>query len=150
MPSPSNQPSSASDSVTLDDSQQTVEFAYEPKQTGRFSFSAEIEPVGGEVVVENNRAARESTVRDDFLRLLFVEYEPTWEWRFVKEVFHRDKLVGERGFRTFLRSADPRVRETNTLVPPLAHPAPQRVLRYRRDHPRRHAGRRLEPRLLPA
>jgi hypothetical protein len=50
--------------------------------------------------------------------LLFVEHEPTWEWRFIKEVFHRDKLVGLRGFRTFLRSADPVVRESNDLFLP--------------------------------
>jgi hypothetical protein len=55
---------------------------------------------------------------DDFMRLLFVEYEPTYEWRFVKEVFHRDKLVGMRGFRTYLRSSDPIVRETNELFLP--------------------------------
>ena len=57
---------------------------------------------------------------------MFVEYEPTWEWRFVKEVFYRDKLVGARGFRTFLRSADPVVRETNELfLPTLTLPRSQ-------------------------
>jgi hypothetical protein len=53
-----------------------------------------------------------------------VEYEPTWEWRFIKEVFHRDKLVGQRGFRTYLRSADARVRQTNELF--LAQLTPRR------------------------
>jgi hypothetical protein len=33
----------------------------------------------------------------------------------VKEVFQRDPLVGERGFRTFLRSSDPQVRLSNEL-----------------------------------
>jgi hypothetical protein len=94
---------------------QIVEMPYIPKETGRFVFAASVDPQEGEVVDQNNRSQREATVRDDFLRLLFVEYEPTWEWRFVKEVFHRDKLVGMRGFRTFLRSADPKVRETNPL-----------------------------------
>ena len=69
-------------------------------------------------------------MHDDFLRLLFVEYEPTWEWRFVKEVFHRDKLVGERGFRTFLRSADPRVRETNELFLPTLTPPRSEFFAY--------------------
>ena len=54
-------------------------------------------------------------MRDDFLRLMYVADEPGWEWRFIKEVFYRDPLVGERGFRTFLRSADPRVRRENPL-----------------------------------
>jgi hypothetical protein len=55
---------------------------------------------------------------------MYVEYEPTWEWRFVKEVFHRDKLVGMQGFRTFLASSDPKVRESNVLF--LATMTPKR------------------------
>lgn len=103
-----------------------VEFPYTPEVTGRFIFTAEVDPVEGEVVTQNNKAEREVQIIDDFLRLMFVEYEPTWEWRFVKEVFHRDKLVGTRGFRTFLRSADPIVRETNELfLPTLTLPRSQ-------------------------
>lgn len=109
-------------SVRLDANAQTVELPYVPSQTGQFVFVAEIDPLEAEVIAENNRAQRESTVRDDFIRLLFVEFEPTWEWRFIKEVFHRDKLVGQRGFRTFLRSADPKVRQTNELFLPALTP----------------------------
>jgi hypothetical protein len=94
---------------------QTVDLEYTPDQAGRFLFVAETDPLPAETITQNNRAERDVRVIDDFLRLLYVEYEPTWEWRFVKEVFHRDKLVGLRGFRTFLRSADPVVRETNEL-----------------------------------
>jgi hypothetical protein len=101
--------------IRLGDAIQTIDFPYLPDKTGRFEVTAEVSPVAGEVVQENNRAQREVSVRDDFIRLMFVEYEPTWEWRFIKEVFHRDKLVGMRGFRTFLRSADPKVRQTNPL-----------------------------------
>lgn len=102
-------------SLTLDQPAQSAEFSFTPDQTGKFVFTAEVEPLPGETITDNNRAVRDVRIIDDFLRLLYVEYEPTWEWRFVKEVFHRDKLVGTRGFRTFLRSADPVVRETNEL-----------------------------------
>lgn len=101
--------------VRLEAVDQSVEFPYTPSDTGRFVLAATVEPQTGELVDQNNKAEREVNIRDDFLRLMFVEYEPTWEWRFVKEVFHRDKLVGMRGFRTFLRSADPTVRKTNEL-----------------------------------
>lgn len=116
--------------VTLSASKVSVDFPFTPKETGRFLFFAEagvpgsgtdergfsrLDPLEGEVVNQNNSAGREVTIIDDFMRLLFVEYEPTWEWRFVKEVFHRDELVGLRGFRTFLRSSDPIVRENNEL-----------------------------------
>ncbi len=108
--------------VRIESDEQPVDFVWSPAQTGRFVIAASAEPQPGELVTQNNRAEREVNIRDDFLRLMFVEYEPTWEWRFIKEVFHRDKLVGQRGFRTFLRSADPNVRRSNefflsTLTP---------------------------------
>ena len=109
--------------VKLQAATQVVETSYLPGRTGRFALRVEVEPLAGEKIPENNRAESETRVHDEFLRLLFVEHEPTWEWRFVKEVFHRDRLIGTRGFRTFLRSADPKVRQTNelfvaTLSPP--------------------------------
>ena len=112
--------------ITIVGGSSQIEFPYTPDGTGRFVFTAEVDPVAGEVVTQNNRVEREVNIIDDFLRLMFVEYEPTWEWRFVKEVFYRDKLVGARGFRTFLRSADPVVRETNDLfLPTLTLPRSQ-------------------------
>ena len=98
----------------------TVEerFDFVPQQTGEFQFAADVEHLEGQVVDQGNHARRDATVIDDFLRLMYVEYEPTWEWRFIKEVFHRDPLVGMRGFRTFLRSSDPKVRTTNPLFLP--------------------------------
>ena len=93
----------------------TLDVTYTPAVAGRFTVSAEVEKQDGEVIDQNNSGEREVTIQDDFLRLMYVEYEPSWEWRFIKEVFYRDKLVGERGFRTFLRSADPKVRHTNSL-----------------------------------
>jgi hypothetical protein len=101
--------------VGVESDEQAVEFTWTPAETGRFVVTAAADPLPGELVTQNNKAERDINVRDDFLRLMFVEYEPTWEWRFIKEVFHRDKLVGQRGFRTFLRSADPAVRRSNEL-----------------------------------
>ncbi|NQT11670.1 MAG: hypothetical protein HQ582_02905, partial [Planctomycetes bacterium] len=56
-------------SVRLDRATQTVELPHTPNQTGRFVFTAEVDSLEGEVVQRNNRAERETTVRDDFLRL---------------------------------------------------------------------------------
>jgi hypothetical protein len=108
--------------VELTGSVVTVPFPYTPEETGQWVFSAEVDTLPGEIVDQNNKADREVSVRDDFMRLMYVEYEPTWEWRFIKEVFHRDKLVGMRGFRTFLNSSDPKVRQTNELFLPTLTP----------------------------
>ena len=112
-------------SVPLSAGVVSVEFPFTPAEVGRHEFVAEVAKLEGESIDANNRAVRESIVRDDYLRLEYVEYEPTWEWRFVKEVFQRDPLVGDRGFRTFLRSADPQVRASNDLF--LAAPAAGRA-----------------------
>ena len=85
------------------------------RAAGVTRLSLGVQAFDDEVLDENNSAEREINVRDESLKLLFVEYEPTWEWRFVKEVFHRDPLIGWEGFRTFLRSADFKVRQTNDL-----------------------------------
>jgi hypothetical protein len=108
--------------IRIEAAEQSVEFAWTPAETGRFVVAVASDPQPGELVTQNNRAEREVSIRDDFLRLMFVEFEPTWEWRFIKEVFHRDKLVGQRGFRTFLRSADPAVRRSNELFLPTLTP----------------------------
>ena len=92
-----------------------VDLPYLPEQSGRFELIAEVSGLPGEVSSRNNEADREVIIRDESLNLFFVEHEPTWEWRFVKEVFHREPLLGHEGFRPFLRSADFKVRQSNEL-----------------------------------
>ncbi len=110
-------------SVRLEGPIQQIDFPFTPEEAGRFEFMAEALPLPGELVDQNNRSAREMNIIDDYLRLMYVAYEPDWEWRFIKEVFHRDKLVGMEGFRTFLASSDPRVREKNVLFLPTLTPS---------------------------
>jgi hypothetical protein len=108
--------------ITLENPVETVDLPFTPEESGRFEFLAVAEKLDGEVVDQNNRAARQVNIIDDYLRLMYVAHEPSWEWRFIKEVFHRDKLVGMQGFRTFLGSSDPRVRESNVLFLPTLTP----------------------------
>ena len=119
------------ESPPLSGSTQTVEFIYKPEQPGRVHLVAEVDRLPGEVNREKNLAHGEISVLDDYLRLMFVEYEPTWEWRFIKEVFHRDPLVGMKGFRTFLYSSDPQVRQQNELF--LASMTPPREEFFKND-----------------
>jgi len=107
----------AAPSVTarLDGKTVSKTLTYEPQETGRFTLEARVEPFGEEVRQANNADQREVTIRDESLKLLFIEFEPTWEWRFMKEVFHRDPMIGREGFRTYLDSADFAVRQGNDL-----------------------------------
>ncbi len=108
--------------IALNSAALTIDFPFTPEDAGRFDFTATIDKLDVDAIAQNNQAARQVNIVDDYLRLMYVAYEPTWEWRFVKEVFHRDKLVGMSGFRTFLSSSDPRVRESNALFLPTLTP----------------------------
>jgi hypothetical protein len=108
--------------ISLENPVETIDFPFTPEESGRFEFSATVDKLEGEIVDQNNRTLRQVNIIDDYLRLMYVAHEPTWEWRFIKEVFHRDKLVGMQGFRTFLGSSDPRVRESNVLFLPTLTP----------------------------
>ncbi len=108
--------------VTLASPIEFASFPFIPEDAGRFELVAQVDELVGEIDDANNRATKNINVIDDYLRLMYVAHEPTWEWRFVKEVFHRDKLVGMEGFRTYLASSDPRVRESNILFLPTLTP----------------------------
>jgi len=101
--------------VPLDGRTVTARLTYEPRMTGRFTLEARVKPLVEEVLQDNNSAQREVIIRDESLKLLFVEYEPTWEWRFIKEVYHRHPMIGREGFRTYLDSADFTVRRGSEL-----------------------------------
>jgi len=103
------------ETVRLDAESVTAEITYEPQVTGRFTLQARVRPLDEEVLSEDNSDERDVMIRDESLKLLFVEHEPTWEWRFVKEVFHRHPMIGREGFRTYLDSADFSVRRGNDL-----------------------------------
>lgn len=73
--------------------------------------------VGSRAVADHSpeRQVQKENGRNSVLRVLVIEYEPTWEWRYLKDALLRDPRVGPKGFRTFLRSADPQVRGQDPL-----------------------------------
>ena len=101
--------------VPLDKESVSEKIVYEPRLSGRFTLQARVAALDGEATDQNNAADRQVVVRDESLKLLFIEYEPTWEWRFIKEVFHRHPMIGREGFRTYLDSADFTVRGANQM-----------------------------------
>ena len=101
--------------VRLDAENVTADITYQPQVTGRFTLQARVRALDGEVLQDDNSDQRDVMIRDESLKLLFVEHEPTWEWRFMKEVFHRHPMIGREGFRTYLDSADFSVRRGNDL-----------------------------------
>ena len=101
--------------VTMDTASAQFETTFTPDTAGVVELIAKVSSFEGELLLENNLVTRQVGVIEDFLRVSYVEYEPNWEWRQIKEVFGRDKLVGRDGFRTYLASAAANVRSENAL-----------------------------------
>lgn len=101
--------------VALDSTTTTITMSYTPETSGFVELVAKVESLRGELLLDNNVATRQIGVIEDYLRITYVDYEPNWEWRFVKEVFGRDELVGREGFRTYLASAAAAVRSEHAL-----------------------------------
>lgn len=72
----------------------TVEFQDDPPKTAFHQYGIEVERLGDESNVLNNRALASVKVTSDRLRLLLIEQRPRWEFRYLKNLFAgRDRNV---------------------------------------------------------
>ena len=105
-------PPLAEQQITLgeDGIPQSVRLSYRPVEKGDYEFVVEAEPLGGEANLDNNRQASVVKVRDDALRVLYVQAYPSYDFRFLKTLLGRG-LKGDSTERaveltTVLQDAD--------------------------------------------
>lgn len=81
--------------VTLGPSarKQTVAFAYTPKQVGSFDYSVSVNLLPNETDAKNNRKVFSQRVVGKKLKILYVEGEPRWEYRYLKNAILRDNQI---------------------------------------------------------
>ncbi len=72
---------------------QSVTFTYTPKQVGAFTYTVSTSVLPEEVTDKNNRRTFLQRVVDKQLKLLYVEGEPRWEYRYLKNAILRDKQI---------------------------------------------------------
>lgn len=79
-----------SDSVNLTPGVQTALLEFTPADTGFSKYTVRIDSVPGEVFpVENNSLDFITNVRDDKIRVLFLDWKPRWETRFALNILQR-------------------------------------------------------------
>jgi hypothetical protein len=81
-----------------------VELIHRPRETGERSFIIEIEPRPRELQVQNNRIERSVTVRKEKLKVLLVDSEPRYEFRYLKNFLEREPTID---LGVVLLSSDP-------------------------------------------
>ena len=77
----------------VDGQPKRIELGHRPKQTGEVIYTLEIEPQKREIQTENNRIERTVNVRKEKLKVLFVDNEPRYEFRYLKNYLEREETI---------------------------------------------------------
>ncbi len=89
--------------VGPDGQTQQLRVPYRPTEVGRFRFTIEVEPQQGELNTENNSRQCTVEVRKEKIRVLLVQAYPSFEFRYLENMFRRDETVE---LNTVLQEAD--------------------------------------------
>jgi hypothetical protein len=81
-----------------------VELVHRPKETGDRTFIIEVDQRPRELQTDNNRIERVVTVRKEKLKVLVVDSEPRYEFRYLKNYLERDETID---LSIVLLSSDP-------------------------------------------
>jgi uncharacterized membrane protein len=70
-----------------------IELVHRPKTTGERTFIVEVEPRPREIQTDNNRIERVVNVRKEKLKVLYLDSEPRYEFRYLKNYLERDETI---------------------------------------------------------
>ncbi len=84
----------------------TFPLEHEPKKTGIYDLIVSIPAHKDEITTENNVVTKKIRVIKDRIRILMIFGGPSWELRFLKGAFERDRRVEHR---VYLQEVDPRI-----------------------------------------
>ena len=104
-----------------------VELVHRPKATGERTFVLEVEPRPRELQTENNRIERVITVRKEKLKVLIVESEPRYEFRYLKNYLEREETID---LSVVLLSSDPEYSEQDRSALPTFPAAKDELFAY--------------------
>lgn len=80
-----------------------VELSYTSSQAGEYDLVLEVVPQSDETNKQNNSEIRHVSVREEKIRVLLVDGVPRYEFRYLKQLFERDKSTE---LSTLLQDAD--------------------------------------------
>ena len=79
--------------VGPDGQPQQVRFPYRPTQLGEFQYVIELQPQEGELRSDDNRLEHSLQVREEKVRVLFVQGYPSYEYRFLRNMLGREPSI---------------------------------------------------------
>jgi hypothetical protein len=70
-----------------------IELVHRPGKIGERTYIVEVEPRPRELQTDNNRIERLITVRKEKLKVLYLDSEPRYEFRYLKNYLERDESI---------------------------------------------------------
>jgi hypothetical protein len=70
-----------------------LSFNYAAPEAGEFELKVEVDPLRGEATEENNAANMQLRVLDRRVKVLLIEQEPRWDFRYLLDTLKRDRRV---------------------------------------------------------
>lgn len=89
--------------IAADEATRRVSISFRPDEPGELTLELRAEPLLDEADTENNRVTQVIDVRDEKIRVLLVDSQPSYEYRALKSLLERDPAVR---LSTLLQEAD--------------------------------------------
>lgn len=123
------EPLDTKDLVLRSTEQQHVDLAFEARTSGAKTLSVELRPTTEvpEDLVENNTDSVVVKISDEKLRVLYVEGQARWDFRFLKNAMRRDHGLGGRGLARGTTAASATAASTTAETPAAAPADPAAV-----------------------
>lgn len=75
------------------DGEELVSIPITPKEAGNFNISMEVDPLAVEAVKDNNKQAQQIRVIDGKIKVLVIEQQPRWEFKYLEAMLLRDRRI---------------------------------------------------------
>jgi hypothetical protein len=72
---------------------QTIPISFTPQTKGIREYTVSITPSAAEPIPENNRQSRLVEVQDRAARILYIEGEPRWEYKFIRRALEQEQSL---------------------------------------------------------
>ncbi len=104
-----------------------VEIGHRPRQTGEVVYTLEVDPKPREIQADNNRIERAVNVRKEKLKVLLVDSEPRYEYRYLKNYLEREETID---LNVVLLSSDPEYSDQDRSALPTFPAAKDELFSY--------------------
>ena len=104
-----------------------IEIGHRPKRTGDVTYTLEVDRRQNELQADNNRLEKTINIRKEKLKVLLVDSEPRYEYRYLKNYLEREETID---LDVVLLWSDPEYSEQDRSALPTIPAAKEELFKY--------------------